>query len=121
MDKIRIQGLLLYGYHGVYAEENKLGQRFKVNAELHVPLRKAGNTDQLQDTINYAEVCKIIQRIVETQCFQLLEAVAECITTELFATFTTIDEIKLQVIKLHPPLAIHVDGIEVEIHRKRVD
>ncbi len=119
VDKIRLAGLKFYGYHGVYEEENRLGQRFYVDVELMLPLHKSGLSDQLEDTINYAEACALIQAIVEGKPFKLLEALAEHIASQLLANYTNIREVKVQVNKPHPPMALHMDGIYVEIHRKR--
>ncbi len=121
MDYIRIHGLELYGYHGVFPEENILGQRFKIDVELGISLRTAGTTDQLHDTINYAEACEQIKQIVEGKPFKLIEALAECIASKLLGSYTNIDEVKVHVVKVHPPVAMHLTGIEVEIHRKQVD
>ncbi|WP_217563418.1 dihydroneopterin aldolase, partial [Paenibacillus sp. GbtcB18] len=55
MDKLILPRMEFYGYHGVFAEENKLGHRFYVHVELHMPLDKPGPTDNIVDSINYAE------------------------------------------------------------------
>ena len=56
MDKVYVEGMEFYGYHGVFEEENKLGQRFKVDLTAELDLSKAGKTDDLSYTINYAEL-----------------------------------------------------------------
>lgn len=119
MDKIRIQGLQFYGFHGVYPEENKLGQRFRINIELELPLHQAGCSDKLQDTVNYAEVCSLTQEMVEGKTYRLLEALAEAIASAILASYSSIIAIQVQVIKIHPPIKYHLEGIEVEIYRKR--
>jgi dihydroneopterin aldolase len=119
MDKIMLTGMEFYGYHGVFPEENKLGQRFLVDVELFLPLDRAGRTDQIDDTINYAEVFFLIQRIVEGRTFKLIETLAEHIATELLQTYTNINELTVRVMKPHPPFNVHFQGVAVEIHRKR--
>lgn len=119
MDKIVMKGMQFYGYHGVFAEENKLGARYEVDVELHMPLDKPGATDSIDDTINYAEAYQVIKDIVELQVFQLIEALAEHIALRLLQTYTGINEITVCVLKPHPPVAMFFDGVSVEIHRKR--
>ena len=64
MDKIIIKDLEIYAYHGVLPEEKKNGQTFIVTVELFVSLRAAGITDDLDKTINYAEVCEDIRDVM---------------------------------------------------------
>jgi 7,8-dihydroneopterin aldolase/epimerase/oxygenase len=119
LDKILLKGMQFYGYHGVFAEENKLGQRYVVDAELHMPLELPGQSDRIEDTVNYAEVQELIRDIVEKQTYHLIEAVAEKIASEVLRTYTSIYAITVRVLKPHPPVAIQFDGVTVEIHRKR--
>ncbi|QGQ93714.1 dihydroneopterin aldolase [Paenibacillus psychroresistens] len=119
MDKIILTRMAFYGYHGVFAEENKLGQQFYIDAELSLPLDEAGRSDELEHTVNYAEVYHTIQGIVEGKTFRLLEALAENIASTLLQTYTSINEIKVRVIKPHPPFKIFFEGVTVEITRKR--
>ncbi|MNI08275.1 Dihydroneopterin aldolase [compost metagenome] len=119
MDTIKLLGMQFYGYHGVYAEENKLGQRYTVDAELKFPLDKPGQSDDLNDTINYAEVFFKIKAIVEERTYHLIEALAENIASELLQTYTSIHEVTIRVVKPHPPFPVHFEGVTVEINRKQ--
>lgn len=119
MDKIILSRMEFFGYHGVFPEENKLGQRFCVDAELSLPLAKAGESDDLEKTINYAEVYERIKHMTEERTFKLIEALAEHIAADLLEAFPVIAEVKVRVIKPHPPFAIVFDGVTVEIVRKR--
>jgi len=111
--------MAFYGYHGVFAEENKLGQQFYVDVELFLPLHKAGISDKLSDTVNYVEIYQLIQTITENQTFQLIETLAEKIAYLVLETYTMINEITVKVCKPHPPFKIFFDGVTVEITRKR--
>lgn len=119
MDKIGLRQMEFYGYHGVFPEENKLGQRFVVDVELVLDLREAGRTDDLSATISYPDVCKLIQSIVEKRRFRLIEALAECIATSVLETYTIVNEIAVRVVKPHPPVDVHFEGVYVDIRRKR--
>ena len=55
-DKIYIRNLEVFGKHGVLPEENRLGQKFQINAVLYTHTREAGLKDDLTKTIHYGEV-----------------------------------------------------------------
>ena len=87
MDYIHVNEMEFWGNHGVFAEETKLGQRFRVTLSLAVDLQEAGQTDNLDKTVNYAEAFFICQNIVEGEPVKLVETVAERIATEILTTF----------------------------------
>ncbi len=119
MDKIILKQMKFYGYHGLFPEENKLGQRFNVDVTLHTSLQKAGTTDDMHDSIHYGEAFEKISEIVEGKPRNLLEAVAEDIATSLFAHFTMLRACTIQVIKPDPPIKGHYESVAVEIYRER--
>lgn len=120
MDKIILTRMQFFGNHGVFPEENKLGQRFYVDVEMLMPLHKPGESDRLEDTINYAEVFSKVKDIVEGRTYRLIEALAENIASELLHTYTSINEVIVRVVKPHPPFQVVFDGVTIEINRKRV-
>ena len=75
-DWIHLEGMAFYGYHGVDPAEQQLGQRFIVDLAVAYDLRRAGETDDLQDTVSYAQLYRLTRDIVEGPSYQLLEAVA---------------------------------------------
>ena len=77
MDKIRIENLEIFAKHGVFPEENFLGQKFVLSAVLHTDTRKAGLTDELSYSVHYGEVSHLIKKVVEENTWKLLETVAE--------------------------------------------
>jgi len=119
MDTIKLERIQLYGRHGVYPEENRLGQRFYISLELKLDLREAGMTDDLDRTVNYAEVYDVTKRIVEGEPFKLIEALAETIASRLLDTYAKIHEVTVRVVKPHPPFDIVFDGVTVEVTRNR--
>jgi len=120
MDKIILQDMQFYGYHGLFAEENKLGQRFNVNAELYLSLKQAGTTDHMDDSIHYGEAFKKVKEIVEGEPRHLIEAVAEDIAQELLTSFSKLIACKIKVIKPNPPIHGHYESVAVEIYRERI-
>lgn len=119
MDKIELKGMRFYGYHGVYPEENKLGQKFIVDLVLHLDLAEAGRTDDLAASLSYAEVCKLVEEIVTGPPHKLIEALAEHIATKVLDLYTKVSEITVRVTKPNPPVDVLFDGATVEIHRRR--
>lgn len=119
MDKIIMKNLSFYGYHGVLPEENKLGQKFIVDAVLYVDLKEAGNSDDVTDTVSYAEVHEIIQHYVTLKQYKLLEALAENIAREILKKHQKVQEIELTIKKPEAPVNGIFDYFGVEIRRKR--
>jgi dihydroneopterin aldolase len=119
MDKIILENMEFYGYHGVYEEENKLGQRYRVSAELYLDLQVAGETDDLNKSVNYAEIYALCKAIVEGKPYNLIEAVAEKISAEILGTYSIIHSCKIKVVKPDPPIPGHYDFVAVEIIREQ--
>jgi 7,8-dihydroneopterin aldolase/epimerase/oxygenase len=111
--------MLFYGYHGVLAEETKIGQRFIVDLSLYLDLSKAGNSDDLEDTVNYAEVYKVCKEIVEGKPKKLIESVAETICEQILMKFPLIQECHIELIKPDPPIAGYYQSVSVELIRGR--
>lgn len=87
MDKIIISDLEIYGYHGVFEEENKLGQRFLISAEIETDYRQAAKNDQIDGTINYGELCHELERVFLEENFNLIEAAAMKLARYILHTY----------------------------------
>ena len=119
-DHIRLNDMIFYGYHGVFTEERALGQRFVVSIDMRVDLRTAGRTDDLTDTVNYAEVYTIVRDIVTGPPCQLIEAVAERIGARILADYAAVEGVIVRIQKPEVPIAGSVLGSsEVWIERER--
>jgi 7,8-dihydroneopterin aldolase/epimerase/oxygenase len=119
MDKISVNEMTFFGYHGVFPEETKLGQRFIVDLEVFCELQEAGRTDDLSYSINYAELYFLCREIVEGEPFKLIEAVAEKIASSVLEKFSRVLEVKVKVIKPDPPIPGNYRSVSVEIVRGR--
>lgn len=118
MDKIKISNLELFANHGVYPEENALGQKFIISTVLHTPLYKAGCSDELGDSVNYGEVCHFIREFAEGRTFRLLESLAENLAEELLLKYDMVEQVELEIKKPWAPIGLHVESVSVEISRK---
>lgn len=117
MDKIKIKDLELYCRHGVFPEENVLGQKFLFSAVLHMSTREAGKTDELEKSINYGEICHFIKDFMEEHTFKLLEAVLEHLAEALLLKWQQIEKLTLEVKKPWAPVGLPLDTVSVEITR----
>lgn len=118
MDRIRLKGMTFYAFHGVSKSERELGQQYEIDVELLTDTKKAGKTDNIEDTINYAEIFDRVESIVENNSFKLLETVAERISNTLLQDFD-LSGIKVVVRKINPPVKGIIDHVEVEIERTK--
>lgn len=101
-----------YAYHGVLEQERRVGNTFVVDLTLTAPLEKAVQSDQLEDTINYAEVYELTKQEMNIPS-QLLEHVAGRICRALRHHFPQIEQIEIRVSKLNPPFGGDVHSVSV--------
>ncbi len=119
MDKIYVNQMQFYGYHGVFTEETKLGQRFFVDLMVEVDVKQAGETDNLNYSVHYGELYNLCKEIVEGKPYKLLEAVAEKMATDILAHFPLVSSCTIKVIKPDPPIPGQLQSVAVEITRSR--
>jgi dihydroneopterin aldolase len=116
MGTIVIAGLRELGVHGVLPEEQTRPQPFEVDVELRVDLDKAGESDALDDTVDYSAVAEAVSRVVASERYQLLERLATRIA-EVCGVDERVTGVVVTVRKLHPPLRAMVDHVAVRIER----
>ena len=119
MDKIILNQLHFYGYHGLFPEEKKLGQRFDIDLEFFLDLEIAGKSDDMSDSIHYGEAFEIVKEIVEGEPKNLIEALAESIAAKLLSHFDLLKACRVRVIKPNPPIPGHYESVAVEIYREK--
>ncbi|THF74524.1 dihydroneopterin aldolase [Cohnella fermenti] len=119
MDRMILKQMTFFGYHGVFPEENKLGQKFIVDLDLRINLSWAARSDDVADTVNYADIHALVKEIVEGPPVKLIEALAGRIASAVLGTYTIIHEATVSVTKPNPPFAITFDGVTVELRRTR--
>ena len=118
-DWLHLRGMRFYGRHGVHADERELGQTYRVDVSLRHDLSRAGRSDALSDTIDYAEVFAAVREIVEGTPRQLVESVAENVAATLLGR-TPASAVRVRIAKPHPPIPdADVDEEAVEIERAR--
>ncbi|MDI6632085.1 MAG: dihydroneopterin aldolase [Bacillota bacterium] len=118
MDKIFIEGMAFFARHGVLAAEREVGQRFLVDLALYLDLSAAGAADDLTRTVDYLEVYRQVEKVVCSQSFHLLEALAEAIAAAVLGAFS-VSRVDVRVRKPGAPLPGHFEAVGVEISRGR--
>ncbi len=119
MDKIMINNLKIFAYHGVKEAEQKNGQDFLIDCVMHVKTNKACRTDDVGDTVNYSGVVKLITSVVLENRFNLIEKLASEIADEVLKKFNKVKKIEVTVKKPQAPIKASFDYVGVEIVRKR--
>ncbi len=112
--KILIENLKIFAFHGVLPEEKILGTYYILNLEIEADLEKASESDDLKDTINYAEINDILHREMAIPS-QLLEHVNGRIIKKIKNNFPQITFIKIKLTKTNPPMKGEMDGVSVEM------
>ena len=118
LDKIKIENLEVFANHGVFPEENRLGQKFLVSVTMYTDTRKAGKTDDLTYSIHYGEVSQKIDRYMKEHTFQLIERVAESLAEELLSTVPLLEKVKVEIKKPWAPVGLPLETVAVKIKRQ---
>jgi dihydroneopterin aldolase len=118
-DRILIHRIAIYAYHGVHAEEEKLGQRFYVSLDCCLDLKAAGQHDDWSQTVCYGRLTEIVNSIATGRRFKIIEALAEAIANQVLEVFDRIETITVRVDKPSAPVPAIIDGVTVEITRRR--
>lgn len=108
-----------YGYHGVYKEENTLGQRFNVDLKMKVDLKEASQEDNVDKSVDYGDAYQVVKDVVEGRTYNLVETIAERIAQRILEEYSIVMEVTVKVIKPDPPIPGHYDSVAIEITRSR--
>lgn len=119
LDKIGIEGLEVFANHGVFPEENKLGQKFVVSVTLYTDTRRAGETDDLAASIHYGEAAHVVDEFMRTHTFKLIETAAEGIAATLLDRYPAAYGVRVKLEKPWAPVGLPLTSVSVEIERTR--
>ena len=117
-DRIAIRGLTAYAHHGVYAFERRQGQTFRCDAVLEVDTAPAAATDDLERTVNYAELAQRLYTALSTEPVDLLETLAQRLADVCLADLL-VDAVEITVHKPDADLGVPKDDVTVAIRRQR--
>ena len=115
--KIKLKNIKIHAFHGVLPEEKILGTYYILNLTIKEDIWKAVETDDLKDTINYAEINDIIHQEMKIPS-ELLEHVAGRMIDKVSKKFPQITSIKIKITKTKPPMQGEMNGVSVELKKK---
>jgi len=119
VQKILINGLECFGHHGVFEKERIKGQTFIFDLIVEVDIDAAGKTDNLDQSVDYAAICELVQTVCVEKTFNLLEALAEYICTKILLMSDRIENVIITVRKPKAPVDFTVDSLGIVWERKR--
>jgi dihydroneopterin aldolase len=115
--RIVFEDLKIFAFHGVLPEENIIGTYFIINLEAHADIWKATESDELGDTVNYAEINDIIHDEMKIPS-KLMEHVAGRIIAKIKERFAQVTFIKIKITKTNPPMKGEMKGVSVEFEKE---
>lgn len=117
MNYITIDNLRMHAFHGVLPQERVVGNDYLISLRVGYPMEKAMETDSLADTMNYAELAKVVSEEMNVQS-SLLEHVAGRILKSIVSKFPLTQHIVLSLKKIAPPMSFDMDSAGVEVEWK---
>lgn len=119
MDCIHLTGIRCYGYTGYLSEEQVLGQWFEVDVKLWLDLSAAAKSDAIADTLDYRSVISLIQNLVKTSKFALIERLAGAIADSILQQCHQVTQLQVIVTKPAAPIPDFGGKISIELTRTR--
>lgn len=119
MDRILIEDMAFYAYHGVHEEEARLGQRFHIDVECRLDLEEAGRSDDVMKTVSYDKIVAIAAEVTTERRFNLIEALAEAISDKLLAEIPKVQSVRIRIRKPSAPIPAPSGYASIEIERSR--
>lgn len=118
MDKIKVEGIKLYGYHGCLPEEAKIGADYLVHVSVWTDLRQASKSDKLKDTVDYVAINQIVEEEMAIRA-ELIEHVTDRILSRLLKEHPAVKKAEVELSKTNPPINGNVDKVTIVMKRKR--
>ena len=118
-DRILIDRIAVFAHHGVLPEEAQNGQTFYLSLDCRLDLRDAGRTDDLNRTVNYAELAVLARDVATTRRFALIEALADTIARLALDRFVLLDAITVRIDKPSAPIDATFETVAVVVERHR--
>jgi dihydroneopterin aldolase len=117
-DRIALTGLRATAFHGVLDQERRDGQLFLIDVTVHLSLREAATSDDLDDTVHYGVLAEKVVAAVESDPVDLIETVAERVAT-VALSFSRVESADVTVHKPNAPITVPFDDVSVSISRSR--
>ncbi|MBA9073345.1 dihydroneopterin aldolase [Flavobacterium gossypii] len=118
MGIIKLKNIRTYSFHGCLVEESKIGSDYSVDLEIKADMRKPMETDELEDTVDYVHLNKIVMEEMAVRS-KLLEHVAHRIVQRIFREIASVSRIIVSVSKINPPIGGDVEAVTIQIEEYR--
>lgn len=112
--RVFVKNIRLHAFHGVMPQERITGNDYLVSVSADCPLAAAAESDSVDDTLNYAHIYNIVKEEMALQS-NLVEHLAGRIGRRVLAEFPLADNVRVEVVKLNPPMGAACDGAGVEL------
>ncbi|GJC31059.1 7,8-dihydroneopterin aldolase [Acinetobacter sp. KAM398] len=119
MDVIIIEGLKVETVVGCFAWERQIQQPLMLDLIIATNLSQAAASDELQNTLNYAEICSISAQVIQQAAPKLIEHAAQLVVDALFTTFAAIESITITIRK--PAIIPEANSVGIRLERHRND
>ncbi|KQS52865.1 MAG: dihydroneopterin aldolase [Flavobacterium lindanitolerans] len=118
MGIIKLKNIRTYSFHGCLVEESKIGSDYSVDLEIKTDMRKSMETDELEDTVDYVHLNKIVREEMAVRS-KLLEHVAHRIVQRVFREIASVSRIIVAVSKINPPIGGDVEAVTIQLEEYR--
>ena len=118
MGTIKISNIRVYAYHGCLVEEGKIGSDYRIDIKVKANLQPSAKSDQLADTVDYVHLNRIVKEEMAIRT-KLLETVAKLILDRILLEIPIVNEAKIKVSKLNPPIGGNVEMVSILMTQKR--
>lgn len=119
MDCIYLTGIRCYGYTGYLPEEQVLGQWFEVDVRLWLDISTAAKTDAIEDTLDYRSVISLIQHLVKTSKFALIEKLVTTLADSILQQYDRITQVQVSLSKPSAPIPDFGGKITIELTKSK--
>lgn len=118
-DTIRVTNLIVFGHHGVFADETHNGQSFAYDIEVTIDAEAAARDDDYAQTVCYGRLCDIVREVSDAGPYQLLETLGSRIARQALNEFPMALDAEVTIRKPEAPINAEFDDVGVTIRRKK--
>ncbi|RVT79956.1 dihydroneopterin aldolase [Flavobacterium sufflavum] len=118
METIKLKNIRTFSYHGCLVEEGKIGSEYTVNLEIKANLQQSTQSDNLEDTVDYVHLNRIVVEEMAIRS-KLLEHVAKRINARVLAELPMVIKTIVEVSKINPPIGGDVESVTIILEESR--
>lgn len=118
LDRITLNNMVFFGYHGAMSEEQEIGGRFEVDIDLLGDFSQASKSDDLSKAVDYQKAYESIKPIIEGEKYNLIEGLAEAVAKKILGEFE-VSRVNVRLRKRNVPIGGVIDFVEVELTRDK--